>query len=832
MTMIVSANRLLNKGVNDANNTTENRVKEDQDGADSRKFLKDLRTKLGTKGGYFRLKTDKHGQQELRRTTRPRWCKLFGGARSTDQRTVGSKNNNEGDKASNLISDHFRNGYKHLRDVSPASRQAYDDIMNDLSDYLDKRSGNLGANTYRKVMARLDNLEKRCEAFSQIKKIPTPNLGGRAIYKIDDDEYQAAIVDDLKQHKEFSKTKFLGKGGQGSVVELKGSKGLSSYVLKINSVPPQLEGGNEKEPLGDVRSKDLPKGLSISKPAIYYIEVRNHLDHVGLYQVPANKLDEFKRGHDATQLSVKGIIMPRMAGEDVLKIAEKKGGLKTDGLEMKTVARDTIKTLFKMHEKGFVFHDVKPENLVYKKPVNNRDATSSLVDTGMVDTTPNTKRPGTKGFAAPELHNEQGHGGEVDFYSMAMTLLEINQPGIADMAAKGFDENSSKFVTMLSGEQKLKFVLQSVDNHDASAGFELKQALKADPAFRTLVVTLMEASRGGSDEERAYGKKAEELIKYDVLPKYLGIEPPPREEPSAVEPELIEEPMDENNDSEASLQVVNERGANVQQHGQIKDDIAPRPFPDKRIGDDDAANVEAIQQNKPIKAQPKPVPPFKVNSDATVPQGLEVPTDTAKQRLAQQNDHIATMADVLGNIAPNSADNELMQVLQQDVEKAFQSNQLDPFAMIQLAGTADRAAKAMTARNNIPDDMWQETARACANVASVARNFLEMSQKEDPEHQQKFLKGAMSAAAQEIKNDAKEIGFDASTILSGLDKALKWGAIDKYSASVILHAAHETSNALDQWSSNQPDVDQSDLARVRGMIDEVGATAQDVMDGE
>ena len=223
-------------------------------------------------------------------------------------------------------------------------------------------------------------------------------------------------------HAEFfpgGETKELASGAQGTVYSVQ-SEGESSVYKKIIA---NQDITRRQLTEGDLAAAQLQGAGNIAAPTHFFIQVKR--DGVSdVVKVPAEGVQGWcsKLLDMQADLKMVGILMPKAPGETVDKKMREGFFLIPDNFKL--LAKGLLDGLKQMHEKSLVFHDMKPANALFDPETNK----VTLVDLGEVvqldkENPTTSKRAGSELMMAPQVNNRRPHGTEVDYYSLAVTLL-------------------------------------------------------------------------------------------------------------------------------------------------------------------------------------------------------------------------------------------------------------------------------------------------------------------------------------------------------------------------------------------------------------------------
>ncbi|MFM8983004.1 MAG: protein kinase domain-containing protein, partial [Spartobacteria bacterium] len=212
----------------------------------------------------------------------------------------------------------------------------------------------------------------------------------------------------------------LASGAQGAVYSVGGDRVYKKIIQNQEITIPFV---------GDLAASKLRESANVAVPTDFFIQVvRDGASNV--VKVPANGVQEWSRpvvgmGSD---LNMVGTLMPKAPGETVEK-KMKDGIFKTDPGVFKSLAKGLVEGLQEMHKNNLVYHDLKPANIL----MDTDSGRVTFVDLGeiveLTDSDPTTsKYAGSELMMEPRVKQREPHGTEVDYYSLAVTLLASLEP--------------------------------------------------------------------------------------------------------------------------------------------------------------------------------------------------------------------------------------------------------------------------------------------------------------------------------------------------------------------------------------------------------------------
>lgn len=266
----------------------------------------------------------------------------------------------------------------------------------------------------------------------------------------------------------------LASGAQGTVYSVQ-SEGESSVYKKII-----LNQDITRRQLteGDLAAAQLQGAANIAGPTHFFIQV-NKEGVSDVVKVPAEGVQGWcsKLLDMQADLKMVGILMPKAPGETVDKKMREGFFLIPDNFKL--LAKGLLDGLEQMHKKGLVFHDLKSANAL----VDQASGQVTLVDLGEVvqlnEENPTTsKRAGSELMMAPQVKGARPHGTEVDYYSLAVTLLEALEPTLEQVPPSTVDVKAGDL---------LENHIAALKKTNAEKGEALESALAKNPFAKVLV---------------------------------------------------------------------------------------------------------------------------------------------------------------------------------------------------------------------------------------------------------------------------------------------------------------------------------------------------------
>jgi serine/threonine protein kinase len=300
-------------------------------------------------------------------------------------------------------------------------------------------------------------------------------------------------------------TKELASGAQGTVYSVQ-SEGEPSVYKKI------IENQNitRKELTeGDLAAVQLQGAANIAGPTDFFIQVNR--DGVSdVVKVPAGGVREWcsKLLDMKADLKMVGILMPKAPGEPVDK-KMRDGFFRDDPVKFKSLAKGLVDGLEQMHAKRLVFHDMKPANALFDPETSQ----VTLVDLGEVvqlnDENPSTKKnAGSELLKAPQVKGARPHGTEVDYYSLAVTLLMALEPSLEQVPPDTVD---------VSAGDLLESHIAALKKANPEKGEALESALAKNLFAKDLVSQCFTAASESRDLSRSGRNEVQQLLRPDEV---------------------------------------------------------------------------------------------------------------------------------------------------------------------------------------------------------------------------------------------------------------------------------------------------------------------------
>ena len=270
------------------------------------------------------------------------------------------------------------------------------------------------------------------------------------------------------------KPSVLASGAQGTVYSVQ-SEGESSVYKKIIA---NQDITRRQLTEGDLAAAQLQGAGNIAAPTHFFIQVKR--DGVSdVVKVPAEGVQGWcsKLLDMQADLKMVGILMPKAPGETVDKKMREGFFLIPDNFKL--LAKGLLDGLKQMHEKSLVFHDMKPANALFDPETNK----VTLVDLGEVvqldkENPTTSKRAGSELMMAPQVNNRRPHGTEVDYYSLAVTLLVALEPTLERVLPNNVD---------IPAGDLLESRIAALKETNSVKGEALESALAKNPFAKDLV---------------------------------------------------------------------------------------------------------------------------------------------------------------------------------------------------------------------------------------------------------------------------------------------------------------------------------------------------------
>ena len=289
------------------------------------------------------------------------------------------------------------------------------------------------------------------------------------------------------------KPSVLASGAQGTVYSVRVEGGPIVYKKIIQ----KQEITRRELTEGDLAAAQLQGAGNIAAPTDFFIQV-NKEGASDVVKVPAEGVREWcsKLLDMGADLKMVGILMPKAPGETVDK-KMKDDFFRNDPGAFKSLAKGLVGGLKQMHEKGLVFHDMKPANAL----VDQESGQVTLVDLGEVvqldkENPTTSKRAGSELMMAPQVNDGQPHGTEVDYYSLAVTLLVALEPTLEQVPPHSVDVKAGDL---------LENHIAALKKTNAGKGQALESALQENLFAKNLVSQCF-AAASATPEDSLRGK--------------------------------------------------------------------------------------------------------------------------------------------------------------------------------------------------------------------------------------------------------------------------------------------------------------------------------------
>jgi serine/threonine protein kinase len=173
--------------------------------------------------------------------------------------------------------------------------------------------------------------------------------------------------------------------------------------------------------------------VHVAQPAFYLISVLKDGKREDEMVDPHTMRDRVKQGIETgSEVWCHGIIMPKAGGDEVKELMQ--NGTLTEP-EKKNLINSMLQTIKGLNERGFVHHDIKPDNCYFDKETK----TTTLIDTGSLYKTREGRekhggqyirdvKVGTPGYWHPRVDRQEEHGTETDLYALGVVALQLDHP--------------------------------------------------------------------------------------------------------------------------------------------------------------------------------------------------------------------------------------------------------------------------------------------------------------------------------------------------------------------------------------------------------------------
>lgn len=296
----------------------------------------------------------------------------------------------------------------------------------------------------------------------------------------------------------------LASGAQGTVYSVRVEGGPIVYKKIIQ----KQEITRRELTEGDLAAAQLQGAGNIAAPTDFFIQV-NKEGASDVVKVPAEGVREWcsKLLDMGADLKMVGILMPKAPGETVDKKMKEGFFLIPDNFKL--LAKGLLDGLKQMHEKSLVFHDMKPANALFDPETNK----VTLVDLGEVvklnaQEPTTSKRAGSELFMAPQVNNKRPHGTEVDYYSLAVTLLVALEPTLEQVPPSTVD---------VSAGDQLESHIAALKKTNPEKGEALESALAKNPFAKDLVSQCFAAASESRDVSRSGRNEVQQLLRPDEV---------------------------------------------------------------------------------------------------------------------------------------------------------------------------------------------------------------------------------------------------------------------------------------------------------------------------
>ena len=297
----------------------------------------------------------------------------------------------------------------------------------------------------------------------------------------------------------------LASGVQGTVYSVRVEGGPIVYKKIIQ----KQEITRRELTEGDLAAAQLQGAGNIAAPTDFFIQV-NKEGASDVVKVPAEGVREWcsKLLDMGADLKMVGILMPKAPGETVEK-KMKDGSFRNDLGAFKSLAKGLVDGLEQMHKKGLVFHDLKPANAL----LDQASGQVTLVDLGEVvqlnEENPTTnKKAGSELMMAPQVKGARPHGTEVDYYSLAVTLLVALEPTLEQVPPSTVD---------VSAGDQLESHIAALKKTNPEKGEALESALAKNPFAKDLVSQCFAAASESRDVSRSGRNEVQQLLRPDEV---------------------------------------------------------------------------------------------------------------------------------------------------------------------------------------------------------------------------------------------------------------------------------------------------------------------------
>lgn len=279
----------------------------------------------------------------------------------------------------------------------------------------------------------------------------------------------------------------LSQGAQGCV-----------YALDVSGNPTVYKKINQKQEItekqlseGDLASARLVGSQNIAVPTEYFIQVSKGANSE-VIRVRAENVQEWcgKLLGMGADLKMVGLLMPRAAGETIDE--QMRRGLFSENAEtFKSLAKGLVGGMREMHQNNLVFHDLKPANALMEQ----NGGTVTLVDLGEIvqldpqdpKTEKTDKRAGSELFMADRVKKREPHGTEVDYYSLAVTLLVALEPALEKVPPDSVSIRGR-------AEDLVGNHINALKTYNPEKGAALESALVENPFAQQLITQCFAAS--------------------------------------------------------------------------------------------------------------------------------------------------------------------------------------------------------------------------------------------------------------------------------------------------------------------------------------------------
>ena len=253
----------------------------------------------------------------------------------------------------------------------------------------------------------------------------------------------APRLEEVRELSDIGSQQGRGSYGQTFPVKVDGRDRMLKTFDKVQALSLKREATKPNEAIGSyLLSKKHPgylfEKVNITHPTNYLVSVRNEKKEWEYKLVsPHTMRDLVKRQEQLKGPPVycHGIVMPQATGKRGDKLGQD-GPL--TGTDTKNFAKSTLKSIKGLNERGFVHHDLKPENLFFDRKTGK----TTFIDTGTLfkQSENQEKHPGTQymegrttgslGWSHPRVLAEGRHGTETDLWACGVMTLELGFPEV------------------------------------------------------------------------------------------------------------------------------------------------------------------------------------------------------------------------------------------------------------------------------------------------------------------------------------------------------------------------------------------------------------------